>query len=574
MKRILLQTVVSLFVMLVISGSLSSQVVINEISYNPPETNTDSLEFLELFNAGNAMVNIGGWYFLEGIEDTFPDIDLQPGDYYVIAFNAQAMLNVYGIVADEWDGGALSNGGELISLADAQGNVVDSVRFDDSDPWPTEPDGNGPTLELIDSALDNNDGANWQFSGAGTGVIINGFEVSGTPGAENSGGGSPGPDLIIELANFAFNPNMAVIEVGSVIRWVNNEGHAHNVNGQQSAFPGNPESFFSGAPASGPWQYEFVFLTPGTYQYKCDPHAAQGMTGTIYVYDPNVYNDFTLNQLRLVNSNGSALFDGVPTTITGVVHGVNFQPDAYSFYIIDDNNVGINVFSFDAGAYVVTEGDELRVSGVIDQFNGLLEIIPDTIELISSGNALNAPRQVTSLTEADESSYLWLDELLIDSVSNISASGFTIYTTHDLGSKIQVRVDADANTGTTPEDFPTGAWLYVWAGIGTQFDNNSPFTSGYQVLALSLDLFVDGIQIVEKERISMLPNPAMDVVQFNSDLTIRQIEIYSLDGRRLSSEKVGKANTEIQVNQLPAGLHLVKAITDEGIWTSLLSVLR
>ena len=59
---------------------LYAQVVINEISYNPPETNTDSLEFLEIFNAGNAMVNIGGWYFLEGIEDTFPDIDLQPGD--------------------------------------------------------------------------------------------------------------------------------------------------------------------------------------------------------------------------------------------------------------------------------------------------------------------------------------------------------------------------------------------------------------------------------------------------------------------------------------------------------------
>ncbi|HSF89594.1 MAG TPA: lamin tail domain-containing protein [Saprospiraceae bacterium] len=574
MKRTFLQTIISLFIMLVISGNLESQVVINEISYNPPETNTDSLEFLEIFNAGNAMVNIGGWYFLEGIEDTFPDIDLQPGDYYVIAFNAQAMLNVYGIVVDEWESGALSNGGELISLADALGNVVDSVRFDDSDPWPTEPDGNGPTLELIDSALDNNDGANWQFSGAGTGVIINGFEVSGTPGAENSSGGTQGPDLIIELANFAFNPNVAVIEVGSVIRWVNNEGHAHNVNGQQSAFPGNPESFFSGAPASGPWQYEFMFLIPGTYQYKCDPHAAQGMTGTIYVYDPNIYNDFTLEQLRLVNSNGSALFDGVPTTITGVVHGVNFQPDAYSFYIIDANNVGINVFSFDAGTYVVTEGDELRVSGVIDQFNGLLEIIPDTIELISSGNVLNTPRQVTALTEEDESSYVWLDELLIDSVSNISAGGFTIYTTHDLGSKIQVRVDVDANTGTTPEDFPQGGWLYVWAGIGTQFDNNSPFTSGYQVLALDLDLFVDGIQLVEKDRIAMQPNPAIDAVHFQSDLTINQIEIYSIEGKQLLRKQINGANSEVDIHLLPAGIHMVKAVTDQGIWTSLISIVK
>ncbi len=571
----MIQKLIFPLILVLFVSNIYGQVVINEISYNPPETNTDSLEFLEIFNAGNAMVNIGGWYIGEAFEDTFPNIDLQPGDYYVIALNAQAMLNVYGIVVDEWDGGALNNGGELISLVDVQGNVVDSVRFDDTDPWPSEPDGNGPSLELIDSALDNNDGVNWQFSGGTTGVIINGFEVSGTPGAENSGGGSPGPDLIIELANFAFNPKVAVIEVGSVIRWVNNEGHAHNVNGQQSAFPGNPESFFSGAPASGPWQYEFIFLTPGTYQYKCDPHAAQGMTGTIYVYDSNVYNDYTLEQLRLVNGNGSALFDGVPTTITGVVHGVNFQPDAYSFYIIDENNVGINVFSFDAGTYVVTEGDEIRVSGVIDQFNGLLEIRPDTIELLSSGNTLNIPRQVTGLSETDESSYLYLQELFVDSVGNISAAGFNVYSTNTLGAQVIARVDTDANTGMNPEDFAQGDWLYIWEGIGTQLDNSSPFTSGYQVLALDLGIIIiDGVQSLEHTAISMQPNPAIDAVQFNSNLTIHQIEIYTLDGKILLSENVRNSIAEIKVNQMPVGLHLVKAITDQGIWTSILSVVR
>ena len=569
----MIQKLIFPLIFVLFASNIYAQVVINEISYNPPETNTDSLEFLEIFNAGNAMVNIGGWYFLEGIEDTFPDIDLQPGDYYVIALKAQAMLNVYGIVVDEWDGGALNNGGELLALADAQGNVVDSVRFEDSDPWPSEPDGNGPSLELVDSALDNNDGANWQYSGAGTGVIINAFEVSGTPGAENSSGGTPGPDLIIELANFAFNPNVAVIEVGSLIRWVNNEGHAHNVNGQQSAYPGNPESFFSGAPASGPWQYEFIFLVPGTYQYKCDPHAAQGMTGTIYVYDPNAYNDFTLEQLRLLNGNGSALFDGVPTTVTGVVHGVNFQPTGYSFYLIDENNVGINVFSSDPGSYIVSEGDRLKVSGTIDQFNGLLEIRPDTIELVSSANPINTPRQVMALTEMDESSYLFINELSVDSVSNISDAGFTVYTTQQGGSKILVRIDADALPDLEPGNFAGGPWVTVW-GIGSQFDNSSPFTSGYQILALEVETFIDGIETIQRSAISMNPNPARDRVLFRSDLDINTIEIYSLDGKLLSSENVRHPSAEIQVNNMPVGLHLVKAITNQGIWTSLLSIVK
>ncbi len=552
---------------------LFGQVVINEISYNPPETNTDSLEYLEIFNAGNAMINIGGWYFLEGIEDTFPNIDLQPGDYYVIALNAQAMLNVFGIVTDQWDGGALNNVGELISLADAQGNVVDSVHFEDSDPWPSEADGNGPSLELIDSALDNNDGTNWQFSGSGTGVIINDFEVSGTPGAENSNGGSPGPDLIIELANFAFNPNVAVIEVGNVVRWVNNEGISHNVNGQQSAYPGNPESFFSGAPASGPWEFEFQFLTAGTYHYKCDPHAGQGMTGTIYVYDPNVYNDFTLAELRLLNANGSALFDGVPTTVTGVVHGVNFQPDAYSFYIIDENNLGINVFSFDAGSYVVTEGNRLKVSGTINQFNGLLEIIPDTMELISSANLLNTPRQITVLTELDESSYLFIDELSVDSVGNISAAGFNVYTTHNSGSKILIRIDSDALPGVSPGNFGNNPWVTIW-GIGTQFDNSFPFTSGYQILALQVETFIDGIDILRNSSIAMHPNPANDKIQFTSDLNVSTIEIHSMDGKLLLQKNIKHSQAEIDISSLTAGLHLVKATTEQGIWTSLLSVIR
>lgn len=551
----------------------SAQVVINEISYNPPESGVDSLEYIEILNTGNNTINIEGWYFMAGIEDTLPNIDLAPGEYFVTAGNAQAMMNVFGIVVHEWAGGALANDGELITLVDSGGGVVDSVRFEDSDPWPSEPDGDGPSLELIDSGLDNADASNWQFSGGATGVIINGNEVSGTPGAANSGGGNPGPALTIDLVNFMFNPNIAVVQVGDVVRWVNNEGHAHNVNGQQSTFPGNPESFTSGAPAGGPWQFEFQFLIPGTYQYRCDPHAGMGMTGTIYVYDPLIYNDFPLEVLRLNNENGSALFDGVPTTINGVVHGVNFQPDAYSFYIINESNVGINVFSFDSGAYVVAEGDELSVSGTIDQFNGLLEIIPDTIELLNSGNTRNDPRNVTEITEEDESSYIYTDLLEVDSVSNISSSGYTIYTTHDSGNKLLVRVDSDANIPIQPEEIMTGAWLQVF-GIGSQFDNSFPFTEGYQLLALEVFDIVDGVQLLDKNAIALTPNPAADIIQLSSDVTISEIQIFSLDGRSVYNEVINHSSARIQIGRLTSGLHIIKAITDEGIWTSMLSVVK
>ena len=54
--------------------------------------------------------------------------------------------------------------------------LIDEVEYDDISPWPGEPDGEGPTLELIDSSLDNALGGNWDASN----------DNGGTPGEINS----------------------------------------------------------------------------------------------------------------------------------------------------------------------------------------------------------------------------------------------------------------------------------------------------------------------------------------------------------------------------------------------------
>ncbi|MCK5740031.1 T9SS type A sorting domain-containing protein, partial [bacterium] len=88
------------------------------------------------------------------------------------AFQSQfpAVTNVIG----RFDFG-LSGGGELIRLYDANDNMVDSLEYDDKAPWPTEPDGDGPTLELISPQLDNTFGANWEAS-----------DANGSPGVANN----------------------------------------------------------------------------------------------------------------------------------------------------------------------------------------------------------------------------------------------------------------------------------------------------------------------------------------------------------------------------------------------------
>ena len=70
----------------------------------------------------------------------------------------------------------LGGGGDEIRIFDYDGILKDSVSYDDTDPWPIEPDGNGPTLELISPDLDNALSSSWVSS-----------QNYGTPGEENTG---------------------------------------------------------------------------------------------------------------------------------------------------------------------------------------------------------------------------------------------------------------------------------------------------------------------------------------------------------------------------------------------------
>ncbi len=159
---------------------------INEIHYNPPGSDpTVHLEFIELFNAGPDAADLAGYELDFGPAPfVFPaGTAMAAGDYLVVAENIQALFAATGYTAQfAWDSvaqGNLDNGGERIVLRDGPqgtGTVVDAVDYDDDPPWPPEPDGNGPTLELRNPALDNDGASSWLPS----------VEVNGTPGRQNS----------------------------------------------------------------------------------------------------------------------------------------------------------------------------------------------------------------------------------------------------------------------------------------------------------------------------------------------------------------------------------------------------
>ena len=159
-------------------------VLINEVHYNVWRDGAEGTdEFVELKNRGPTEVNIGGWQFIEGIAYTFPpDTWLAPGAFAVLSPSPSEAESRYGLegVFGPYVG-LLDNGGEVLTLADARGRLVNRIHYNDSGAWPGRPDGRGPSLEFIGSGTPNRSGRNdlghlWKPS----------LGLDGTPGRPNS----------------------------------------------------------------------------------------------------------------------------------------------------------------------------------------------------------------------------------------------------------------------------------------------------------------------------------------------------------------------------------------------------
>lgn len=165
------------------AGAAEPAVVITEIHYHPA---VDGREFLELHNPGDEPIGIGGACLTAGIGGCFAAgtaipaggfavVVESPADYAAAFPGAPAPVLTYT--------GSLSNGGERVTVTDGD-TVLDTVEYSDSSPWPSSPDGNGPSLELRDPLTDDNDtAAAWEAS-----------DPAPTPGAaNNSWGRGPAP---------------------------------------------------------------------------------------------------------------------------------------------------------------------------------------------------------------------------------------------------------------------------------------------------------------------------------------------------------------------------------------------
>lgn len=168
----------STFTLTIIDNDIPA-LVINELNYNPSEGGGSpdaQYEFIEIFNAEPITVDLTGYTFSQGVVYTFPQgITIDPQEYIIVAVDA-ATYSGQGYDVYQWTSGDLDNTGETIEIKTAGNLVVDYVTYDEVAPWPTQPNNQGPSLQLIATNLDNALPQSWYGSGP----------KNGTPGHVNS----------------------------------------------------------------------------------------------------------------------------------------------------------------------------------------------------------------------------------------------------------------------------------------------------------------------------------------------------------------------------------------------------
>ena len=199
------------------AGPKVGSVVINEIHYHPENSEP---EFVELKNITSHPVllydpqHARNTWLVRGIDFQFPTGTVIPSGGLLIITNGDSsdFVSHYAIpnnvpVLGPFQG-TLQDSGERLELlypdepdADPDGSifvpyiVIDAVRYNDNPPWPSEPDGNGPSLEKLKPERHGNDYANWRASPGRP-----------SPGVENMGNRPPrvmaGVNQIIETESF------------------------------------------------------------------------------------------------------------------------------------------------------------------------------------------------------------------------------------------------------------------------------------------------------------------------------------------------------------------------------------
>lgn len=207
---------------------LPGDIVITEIMYN--SSGTDD-EWIEIYNASGADITLDSSWRLNYNGNTydFTGVLISDESYLTIALGSSGDtifnndnpftpdVSTIGIpAADINNTNNLINSSATIELIyDPSGinSTIDTVTYDDGSPWPTTPDGNGPSLELTDTSLDNALASSWTASynnggspGSATPIVYT-FNATWSPSDPNTNA-TANDVIVVDSGDAIINSNI------------------------------------------------------------------------------------------------------------------------------------------------------------------------------------------------------------------------------------------------------------------------------------------------------------------------------------------------------------------------------
>ena len=547
----------------------TNTVYITEVQSNPRGTGTDDAEWIEIHNTSTSTsASIGGWQIQDYVGSSNPanisstswvfssTMTLSAGEVIVVAKSALAFESIFGYLPSfelasaspnstttpdltAVNGSsvfALSNSstGDAVVLKDATGNIMDAVEWGTLDRdvpgLPASRPGDGDSLLRV----------------ALTGTSNTDFIVATTPGPF-VGYGANVPPIIRDIA---IRPRVAVFGDEFVVT-----ATVTDMEGISEASVYLTTATSSSGAAVMPYQQiSMTSTTPNAYYFRAplenlasglgfnEPQTFHEQYVRVFLYAedlalaistvPDEASELAENEnyiwrnvlptapvsvatARQQNSSGELLYRNHAVWVKGraTAGPSTFRNDRVNF-ALQDGERGIAVYATDITVPAFSEGDEIAVKGVLDQYYGLTQISGRalSVEVIEQNTEKVEPTRVTisdllANAEDFESRLVQIEDVEFESPVSVWAGdgpgdGSNYLVTDGTGS-LSVRVWKDIDlvgTNTPPEKFAI-------RGVLSQRSTDGPrgISGGYQLWPRGVDDVIP--VVVPQPDAGMSPEP-------------------------------------------------------------------
>lgn len=378
----------------------------------------------------------------------------------------------------------------------------------------------------------------------------------------------------VAVVNNAFLPDVLNISAGDTVIWINTSGD-HNVNGSQSIFASNPESF--GNTVGNNWTFIHVFGIAGTYQYQCDPHVNLGMTGTVIVTEVS-QDVLTIHFSSMGPHVGQTLWLSVIDDQTGeevarisVMVEESFTLEVPGLEPGKDYTVDFYADFNGNGYYDAPPTDHAwRLTAEEISGNETVEFVHNTdftdvewehrLRVLFSGMTPHVGQRLT-LFVRDSQSGIYLDTIVVDEVAGpeFAVSSYVI----EPGGSYTVDFYADHN-GNGVYDAPPAdhAWRLetgeTTGDADLEFSHNVSFTDIFGTTGLAPESMAGEVRLY--------PNPARDKFYIVSGGEApASVSVFSVTGARLKEvQNLYSAEEAVSLEGIGAGIYFVELTTADG----------